>query len=344
MATRPQTLYGLADSPVDLAAFMLDHGDGSGQPGLVQQVLEERLERPSDLTRDDILDNITLFWLTNTGVSSARLYWESKLPPISRQGRQGPGRREHLRRRDLPGSAELGRAGVPQPRLLQRSTTGAGTSPPGSSRSCSPKTSARRSDRCAEDDRVRTHVHMPVVRRRDRVAQLRATRRRRAARPRRPRELLDVHVHQLAAPGALRPRVVAGLPGRRVDRHRRPHAGVLVRARHRPRAAGDEGRERSTTRSRSTTTTRSGAPSPTTTGRRSTSSTADGIIRDEHFGEGRYEQSERVIQRLLGVERELVSRRRARRGGGGRLGPPARRPRRISATRAAAFASPTAPR
>ena len=78
MATRPQTLYGLADSPVDLAAFMLDHGDGAGQPGLVQQVLEERLEKPSDLTRDDILDNITLFWLTNTGLSSARLYWEFK--------------------------------------------------------------------------------------------------------------------------------------------------------------------------------------------------------------------------------------------------------------------------
>jgi hypothetical protein len=77
-ATRPQTLYGLADSPIDLAAFMLDHGDGTGQPGLVQQVLEGRLQKPSDLTRDDILDNITLFWLTNTGVSSARLYWENK--------------------------------------------------------------------------------------------------------------------------------------------------------------------------------------------------------------------------------------------------------------------------
>jgi pimeloyl-ACP methyl ester carboxylesterase len=76
--TRPQTLYGLVDSPIDLAAFMLDHGDGLGQPGLVQQVLEDRLEKPSDLTRDDILDNITLFWLTNTGVSSLRLYWEFK--------------------------------------------------------------------------------------------------------------------------------------------------------------------------------------------------------------------------------------------------------------------------
>ena len=76
MSTRPQTLYGLADSPVDLAAFMLDHGDGTGQPGLVEGALEGRLA--SALTRDDILDNITLYWLTNTGVSSARLYWENK--------------------------------------------------------------------------------------------------------------------------------------------------------------------------------------------------------------------------------------------------------------------------
>jgi len=76
MATRPQTLYGLADSPVDLAAFMLDHGDGTGQPGLVEQVLQGHLQ--SALTRDDLLDNITLYWLTNTGVSAARLYWENK--------------------------------------------------------------------------------------------------------------------------------------------------------------------------------------------------------------------------------------------------------------------------
>jgi pimeloyl-ACP methyl ester carboxylesterase len=90
MGTRPQTLYGLADSPIALAAFMLDHGDGAGQPGLVQQVLEERLEKPSDLTRDDILDNITLFWLTNTGVSSARLYWENKLPLVAVKGVKVP--------------------------------------------------------------------------------------------------------------------------------------------------------------------------------------------------------------------------------------------------------------
>ena len=76
MTTRPQTLYGLADSPADLAAFMLDHGDGTGQPGLVERVLQGTLDSP--LTRDDILDNITLYWLTNTGVSAARLYWENK--------------------------------------------------------------------------------------------------------------------------------------------------------------------------------------------------------------------------------------------------------------------------
>ena len=75
MSTRPQTLYGLADSPVDLAAFAIDHGDGTGQPGLIAQILQGRLT--GDLTRDDILDNLTLYWLTNTGVSAARLYWEN---------------------------------------------------------------------------------------------------------------------------------------------------------------------------------------------------------------------------------------------------------------------------
>ena len=76
MSTRPQTLYGLADSPVDLAAFMIDHGDGTGQPGLVEKALEGSLA--GGLTRDDILDNITLYWLTNTGISAARYYWENK--------------------------------------------------------------------------------------------------------------------------------------------------------------------------------------------------------------------------------------------------------------------------
>jgi pimeloyl-ACP methyl ester carboxylesterase len=76
MSTRPQTMYGLADSPIDLAAFAIDHGDGTGQPGLIGRILEG--ESLGALTRDDILDNITLYWLTNTGVSAARLYWENK--------------------------------------------------------------------------------------------------------------------------------------------------------------------------------------------------------------------------------------------------------------------------
>jgi pimeloyl-ACP methyl ester carboxylesterase len=75
MTTRPQTMYGLADSPIDLAAFAIDHGDGTGQPGLIARILEGTLK--GALTRDDILDNITLYWLTNTGVSAARLYWEN---------------------------------------------------------------------------------------------------------------------------------------------------------------------------------------------------------------------------------------------------------------------------
>jgi pimeloyl-ACP methyl ester carboxylesterase len=72
MGTRPQTLYGLADSPVDLAAFMLDHDAASYE--LISRVFVDGAEE--GLTRDDVLDNITLFWLRNTGVSASRLYWE----------------------------------------------------------------------------------------------------------------------------------------------------------------------------------------------------------------------------------------------------------------------------
>ena len=82
MATRPQTLYGIADSPVGLAAWMIDHGDGYGQPAaaIVSAVQGRTIEGHSAgaITRDDVLDDITLYWLTNTGVSSGRLYWENK--------------------------------------------------------------------------------------------------------------------------------------------------------------------------------------------------------------------------------------------------------------------------
>lgn len=79
MASRPQTLYGLADSPVGLAAYMLDHGDGGGQPAAaVVTALNRTTSAAGELTRDEILDNITLYWLSNTGVSASRLYWEYK--------------------------------------------------------------------------------------------------------------------------------------------------------------------------------------------------------------------------------------------------------------------------
>jgi pimeloyl-ACP methyl ester carboxylesterase len=82
MASRPQTLYGLADSPVGLAAYLLDHGDGGdggSQPAAaVVSALQRTSSATGELTRDEILDNITLYWLTNTGVSASRLYWEYK--------------------------------------------------------------------------------------------------------------------------------------------------------------------------------------------------------------------------------------------------------------------------
>jgi pimeloyl-ACP methyl ester carboxylesterase len=79
MAARPQTLYGIADSPVGLAAWLLDHNDAGGQPAAaVVSALDRTTSETGELTRDEVLDNITLYWLTNTGVSASRLYWEYK--------------------------------------------------------------------------------------------------------------------------------------------------------------------------------------------------------------------------------------------------------------------------
>jgi pimeloyl-ACP methyl ester carboxylesterase len=74
MTNRPQTLYGLSDSPVFLAAWMLDHDKDS-----YEMIAPAFFGRPGGLSRDDILDNVTLYWLTNSGIPSARLYWENKL-------------------------------------------------------------------------------------------------------------------------------------------------------------------------------------------------------------------------------------------------------------------------
>src|SRR6201993_4512315 len=78
MNNRPQTLYGLVDSPVGLAAWMIDHDIRSYQ--MIARAFDGK---PEGLTRDDVLDNVTLYWLTNTAISSARLYWDTRhtLPP-----------------------------------------------------------------------------------------------------------------------------------------------------------------------------------------------------------------------------------------------------------------------
>src|SRR4029450_2577278 len=71
MASRPQTLYAIADSPGGRAAWLLDH-----DPRSLELIARSFDGVPEGLTRDDVLDNITLFWLTNTGISAARIYWE----------------------------------------------------------------------------------------------------------------------------------------------------------------------------------------------------------------------------------------------------------------------------
>jgi pimeloyl-ACP methyl ester carboxylesterase len=74
MGNRPQTLYALMDSPIGLAAWILDHDKDS-----YEMIAPAFFGNPGGLSRDDVLDNITMYWLTKTAISSARLYWENKL-------------------------------------------------------------------------------------------------------------------------------------------------------------------------------------------------------------------------------------------------------------------------
>jgi pimeloyl-ACP methyl ester carboxylesterase len=83
MAWHPQTLFGLADSPVALAAWLLDHDPISYRTLIAPAFLDGR---EGGLTRDDIVDNVTLFWLTNTGVSASRIYWEHKATVVGVRG------------------------------------------------------------------------------------------------------------------------------------------------------------------------------------------------------------------------------------------------------------------
>ncbi|WP_217703326.1 epoxide hydrolase family protein [Flavobacterium agri] len=85
MASRPQTLVGLTDSPVGLATFLIDHDARS-----LELIARSFAGQQEGLTPDDVLDNVTLFWLTNTGVSASRLYWENKFAYFSPKGVKVP--------------------------------------------------------------------------------------------------------------------------------------------------------------------------------------------------------------------------------------------------------------
>src|SRR3954447_23294154 len=137
MAARPQTLYGIADSPVGLAAWLLDHNDADGQPAVaVASALQRTESTTGELTRDEILDNVTLYWLTNTGVSASRLYWEYRGGFFDAKGVSIP-----VAVSVFPGEQyQAPRSWTERayPELIHyNSSTEAGTSRPGSNRSSS---------------------------------------------------------------------------------------------------------------------------------------------------------------------------------------------------------------
>ena len=152
MATRPQTIgYALHDSPIALAAWMIDH-DTDAYYKIARAFVDGQ---PSgNLTRDHILDNITLYWVTGTGASAARSYWEAYAPtpplqaPIRcrRRRSRSASRRSRARsgRRHAAGSRRATRTSSTSTRSAK-----AATSPPGKSRSSSQPRSAQRSRHCA---------------------------------------------------------------------------------------------------------------------------------------------------------------------------------------------------
>jgi hypothetical protein len=123
----PQTIgYSLTDSPAGLAAWMLDHDADSYEK--ISRAFAGG-EPAGGLTRDRILDNITLYWLAGTATPAARIYWESARSAAAAAGQPppgglAPGRLHGVPRRDLPGAAQLGREGLPQPRVVPRGRQG----------------------------------------------------------------------------------------------------------------------------------------------------------------------------------------------------------------------------
>src|SRR5580698_7327732 len=151
MATRPQALYGLADSPVGLAAWMFDHGDGYDQPAatMTSAVLGRTINGYSagDLTRDDVLDDFTLYWLTNTAVSAARFYWELHFSLYNAANVSVPAAVSVFPGENYQAPRSWTERAYQKP-FISMSSTKADTMRPGNSRDSFPKRFARASDRC----------------------------------------------------------------------------------------------------------------------------------------------------------------------------------------------------
>ena len=204
MGNRPQTLYGIVDSPVGLAAWMLDHDEAS-----YELIARAFAGNPGGLSRDDVLDNVTHYWLTNSGISSARLYWESKLGFFDVKGVELPVGVTRLPGRALPGTAELGGEGLSQAHPLQPRRRRRPFRRLGAAADASRRSSGRPSGRCADRGaRGRSAAarrgRAPGPRWRDRLAQLRPPDAGRASREGRRRPVLHLLLRQLAAHAALR--------------------------------------------------------------------------------------------------------------------------------------------
>ena len=152
----------LADSPVGLAAWMLDHDARSY--ALIARVFDGQ---PEGLTRDDILDNVTLYWLTNTAVSSARLYWEKQARPSSTpKGVTIPIAGERLPGRDLRGAARAGRSRrIPNLIHYNRLDQGRPLRGLGTAAALLGRAARERSGRCAESELMPTGRRAPDRRR-----------------------------------------------------------------------------------------------------------------------------------------------------------------------------------
>ena len=153
-------MYALADSPVGLAADLLDHNDAGQPAATVAAALRRTSITTGDLTRDDILDNILLFWLTNTAVSSARLYWENKVAFFT--ARASPSRsRSASSRRALRSAAHLDGAAPIRTSSITTDSRGAAISPPGKSRISSPPSFAPRSVHYASGSHAENEARSP---------------------------------------------------------------------------------------------------------------------------------------------------------------------------------------